>query len=130
MARGFTEKQLRFLARAVYNDVNGLNPYEKKNIFKFSRHTTNHLVRSCQFRNELGEDTWGYAWYLQANLEKAKGGYTFNFRYDNIETEKIYFRKNTAPSEIYIRIANLQDTIPEGQIDFRPNAEYQAMLRI
>lgn len=106
-----SEKQLRYLARAIYEDVHGLNPYEQKNIFKYRQYQCNHIVTGSQFLwNDPNFESWSNIYYLTPYLEKAEGGYNFYFKgcYGE-KSEKIYFERNTEPEDIYVRIAELQD---------------------
>jgi hypothetical protein len=108
-----SEKQLRYLARAIYEDVHGLNPYERKNIFKYGQYQCDHIVSGRQFLwDDPDFEDWDNIYYLTPYLEKEKGGYNFYFKGGfNEKSEKIYFKKDTKPEDIYIKIAELQDKI-------------------
>ena len=133
----FSEKQLRYLAKAIHQDVRGQNPYDKKNIFKHGRYTTNHLVMGRQFicEQEKHPDfiSWAHTDYIATpNLEKVTGGYEFNFRIhhqSNMEmstTQKVFIPKNATNTEIYVIISECHDQI-ESYLNLCDNLPFWAL---
>jgi len=106
------EKQLRYLSRAIHQDIRGKNPYERKNIFKFGKNICDYIVKGVQFVDDK-------KLYDEINWNNCNTPYLEN--YDSKEI-KFYFRtdmfkksnmvkisKKMTEVEIYILIADLQD---------------------
>ena len=109
---------LMALAEQAYNDIKGINPYEKKNVFKYGKYKTNHLVTISQDYivkkyNVTYEDRPMSIYHPTLNIEKLEGKstYSFNFRYNGNETNKIII-KNPTIGSIHNAIKTIYKEIP------------------
>jgi len=118
----FSEKQLRYLAKAILQDIKGLNPYEKKNVFKHGKYKTNHLVRGSQFYNDSNFESWSNVEYITPNVEKIDGktfsvdfrtSYNYSPKHKDNFNDKVIFNKNITEKELYILIAELHDKVED-----------------
>jgi hypothetical protein len=96
---------LMAIAEQAYNNIKGINPYEKKNVFRYGKYKTNHLVTISQDYivkkyNITYDDKPISIYHPTLNIEKLEGGatYSINFRYNGKETNKIIIKNPTIES--------------------------------
>jgi hypothetical protein len=113
----FNEKQLRYLSRAIQEDINGLNPFVRKNIFKIGKNKiTDYIVSGVQFCNEAYKEIkWSNTYMNIPYLENYDNkGIKFYFKVDiDKNSNKIEINKNMTACEIYLLISKLQDSIEQ-----------------
>lgn len=109
---------LMALAEQAYNNIQGINPYERRNVFKYGNSWINHLVfiREDYIINKYKiefEDMPQTVYHPTLNIKKLAGRslYSITFRYGSKETNELMVGNPTQES-LYSTIKKAYNQIP------------------